>query len=230
MWHFFTCISEGDQGISADSQLSLDDAFNFIMHVREKNGFTAGERQEFLKTFDHFCKANREMPTLQVMELLDWQGFKNRVEDADLHVPPRLVEDTFLKCVAEQGQVSAGITWDTWVKAAEQSRKLIPVENRKQASFTDAELQQLRTTSLEALSQKIQNHLTAFDLQSSDGCVSKGQLLWMLADSGMPVNKASGRRDLYLSLDRARRKALEAGVAEEEHQLKRLQQKTNRGH
>lgn len=36
MWHFFTCISEGDQGISADSQLSLDDAFNFIMHVREK--------------------------------------------------------------------------------------------------------------------------------------------------------------------------------------------------
>ena len=27
-----------------------------------------------------------------------------------------------------------------------------------------------------------------------------------------------------------RRKALEAGVAEEEHQLKRLQQKTNRGH
>ncbi|CAK9051732.1 unnamed protein product [Durusdinium trenchii] len=253
---------QGDQGISADSQLSLDDAFNFIMHVREKNGFTAGERQEFLKTFDHFCKANREMPTLQVMELLDWQGFKNRVEDvrkmvqqvdfnengtmdeteylrlmrlqkeiklsvyrkvyeqqelaskaltkealsealdeADLHVPPRLVEDTFLKCVAEQGQVSAGITWDTWVKAAEQSRKLIPVENRKQASFTDAELQQLRT---------------AFDLQSSDGCVSKGQLLWMLADSGMPVNKASGRRDLYLSLDRARRKALEAGVAEEE--------------
>ena len=45
---------------------------------------------------------------------------------------------------------------------------------------------------------------TAFNLQSADGYVSKGQLLWMLAESGMPVNKAGGRRDLYLSLDRAR--------------------------
>lgn len=34
---------------------------------------------------------------------------------------------------------------------------------------------------------------TAFDLQSDEGYVSKGQLLWMLADSGMPVNKAGWR-------------------------------------
>ena len=32
---------------------------------------------------------------------------------------------------------------------------------------------------------------TAFHLQSSEGFVSKGQLLWMLADSGMPVNKVA---------------------------------------
>ena len=30
----------------------------------------------------------------------------------------------------------------------------------------------------------------AFSVQSSHGYVSKGQLLWMLSDSGMPVNKA----------------------------------------
>jgi len=251
------------KGFTNDSRLSFDAAYDFVFFVRQRNGFTQVETQEFLKTFEHFCKSNNEMPTLQVMELLSWQGFKNRVEDvwkmvqqvdfnengtmdateylrlmrlqkevklavyrkvyqrrelatkaltkdllkdaffdADLQAPPRLVEDAFLRCVSQQGQVSSGISWDMWVSAAEQIRKLIPVENRKQATFTDTELAQLRT---------------AFDLQSEGpGYVSKGQLLWMLADSGMPVNKASGRRDLYLSLDRARRKALDAGVAEEE--------------
>ena len=38
---------------------------------------------------------------------------------------------------------------------------------------------------------------TAFDLQSDEGYVSKGQLLWMLADSGMPVNKATGEDDRW---------------------------------
>eukprot|EP00435_Cladocopium_sp_Y103_P055767 s138_g18.t1 len=293
---------KGNKGISDDSRLSFDAAYDFVIYVRERsqgmrgwallrknhssvhagsptrpaevapgyrNGFTQNEKAEFLKTFDHFCKSNREMPTLQVMELLSWQGFKNRVEDgrcsdadvwkmvqqvdfnengtmdateylrlmrlqkevklsvyrkvfqrrelatvaitkellkdafleADLNAPPRLVEEAFISCISEQGQVSSGLSWDLWVRVAEQIRKLIPVENRKQATFSDAELDQLRT---------------AFDLQSSDGFVSKGQLLWMLADSGMPVNKASGRRDLYLSLDRARRKALDAGVPEED--------------
>lgn len=253
---------KGNKGVTDDSRLSFDAAYDFVIYVRERNGFTQNEKAEFLKTFDHFCKANNEMPTLQVMELLSWQGFKNRVEDvwkmvqqvdfnengtmdateylrlmrlqkevklsvyrkvfqrrewsttaitkdllkdafleADLNAPPRLVEEAFISCISEQGQVSSGLSWDLWVRVAEQIRKLIPVENRKQATFSDAELDQLRT---------------AFNLQSSDGFVSKGQLLWMLADSGMPVNKASGRRDLYLSLDRARRKALDAGVPEED--------------
>ena len=65
--------------------------------------------------------------------------------EAELHAPPRLVEEALMRCVSEQGQVSKGISFDTWVKAAEQSRKLIPVENRKQANFSDAELEQLRS-------------------------------------------------------------------------------------
>lgn len=47
---------------------------------------------------------------------------------------------------------------------------------------------------------------TAFDLQSDEGYVSKGQLLWMLADSGMPVNKAGWR------LLRCKKKSLVVGL------------------
>ena len=274
-----------------------------------------------------------------------------------------LLEDAFLRCVTEQGQVSSGageicwvgsplgwfsllwisqsfwapflcvcldesagvtvvrfsgISWDTWVKAAEQCRRLIPVENRKQAqpvisvtfrgetqpmspwvkdsklqhslctkcsilkwqiwslrdfscyttllvlsqkmskasgfettgpagtysynsklqslssdvwfhfgwagghqwtrckaTFTDAELQQLRSwenvwqnriqTFLDCLKDSMIHNVNgkvrgtnvckicriAFECHSADGVVSKGQLLWMLAESGMPVNKAA---------------------------------------
>ncbi|CAJ1337127.1 unnamed protein product [Effrenium voratum] len=240
--------------------MSLDRVLDFVDYVRERNGFTVSEREEFLKPFAHFCDDSGELPTLQVKELLEWMGFKNRVEevrkmvqqvdfnengtmdrseylrlmrlqkevklsvyqrvyqqlqlgkaaltqrllgkalqDAGLDVVQRLVEESFKKC-QEDGDCSAGISWDTWVYAAEHTRKMIPVEKRKQATFSDAELEQLRC---------------AFSVQSSHGYVSKGQLLWMLSDSGMPVNKASGRRELYLNLDRARRQALEAGVPAE---------------
>ncbi|CAE7543760.1 Cabp1 [Symbiodinium necroappetens] len=250
------------KSIVAETKLDFDGALGFVAHVRQRHGFTDAETQECMTTFERFSLGSGEMPTLQVMELLQWMGFKNRVEDVrkmvqqvdfnangtmdrteylrlmrlqkesklasyrkvyqamslgksaltaelfaqaladvQLHAPPRILDDIFGKLQAE-ASVSAGLSWETWVAVAEHTRKLIPVENRKQATFSDLELEQLRM---------------AFNLQGfSSGYVSMGELLWMLSDSGMPVNKASGRRDLYVSLDKARKVALESGVPPED--------------
>jgi len=250
------------RSITPQTKLDFDAALDFIVYVRERHGFTEAETNECLSTFERFSNGSGEMPTLQVMELLQWVGFKNRVEtvrkmvqqvdfngngtmdsteylrlmrlqketklatywkvfqsqnlektaltpelfaqalaEAQLAPPPRILDDVFAKLLAET-HVSSGISWETFVAVAEHTRKLIPVENRKQATFNDDELQQLRA---------------AFMLQSAPkGHVSMGELLWMLSESGMPVNKASGRRDLYTSLDKARKVALESGVPFEE--------------
>eukprot|EP00913_Durusdinium_trenchii_P015006 g14075.t1 len=90
-----------------------------------------------------------------------------------------------------------GISWDTWVILAEEARKVTPVWKRRSASFKEAEVSELRK---------------AFGAEE----VPVSDLIWMLLDSGMPLQRAEDRQRFHEALEEARRAALDAGSAVED--------------
>ena len=89
-----------------------------------------------------------------------------------------------------------GITWDTWVVLAEEARKVTPVWHRKRACFKEPEILEL------------QNAFGPDELPVSD-------LLWMLLDSGLPLQKLEDRHRFHEAVDEARRNAVDAGSMDE---------------
>jgi len=70
-----------DSNLAEDSFLDFDAAWEFILAVREQNGFTKEEQDELKANFEKFSDESGEMPNLQVMSLLQWMGFENKLED-----------------------------------------------------------------------------------------------------------------------------------------------------
>eukprot|EP00930_Biecheleria_cincta_P033931 TRINITY_DN23480_c0_g1_i1.p1 TRINITY_DN23480_c0_g1~~TRINITY_DN23480_c0_g1_i1.p1 ORF type:complete len:982 (+),score=218.35 TRINITY_DN23480_c0_g1_i1:113-3058(+) len=104
---------------------------------------------------------------------------------------------------SKEGSTDWQMSFEDFLRIAETCRKLIPLESRKMAFFKDEQFVDLQK---------------AFQLQDTAGnCfISVGELLWMLGDSGLPVNTVDGRAKLYECLEQARSEALEAGVAQAE--------------
>eukprot|EP00931_Biecheleriopsis_adriatica_P022930 TRINITY_DN14605_c0_g2_i2.p1 TRINITY_DN14605_c0_g2~~TRINITY_DN14605_c0_g2_i2.p1 ORF type:complete len:1005 (-),score=208.39 TRINITY_DN14605_c0_g2_i2:58-3072(-) len=70
-----------DASIAEDSFLDFDEVWKFVLAVRERNGFTKEEQDELTSHFEKFSDESGEMPNLQVMNLLQWMGFENSLED-----------------------------------------------------------------------------------------------------------------------------------------------------
>lgn len=255
--------------LSTDSFIDLDSAYAFVTEAQERNGFASAEQEELTENFEKFCDDSGEMPSVKVMDLLQWMGFENTLDDVRRMVQQvdfngngtmdigefltlmRLQKESSLKnyrnayqqhalgdlsTFEEQGQavqkaLAQGcnmkpmavvlnksllelakckegnenwrLSFEDFIRIAEICRKLIPLESRKRAFFKDDQISDLQK---------------AFKLQDAagNGFTSVGELLWMLGDSGLPVNTAEGRAQLYQCLEQARSEALEAGVPQED--------------
>lgn len=85
-----------------------------------------------------------------------------------------------------------GIAWDTWVIVAEEARKVTPIWNRKRACFKEPEVAELKK---------------AFGAEE----VPVSDLLWMLLDSGLPLQHADDRHRFQDALAEAHRTAVDSG-------------------
>ncbi|CAE8596228.1 unnamed protein product, partial [Polarella glacialis] len=86
---------------------------------------------------------------------------------------------------------TGSLSFNDFAWIAEECRKLIPVESRRQANFMEEELATIKS-SFEDLDPRNQ------------GFVSLGELIMTLGDSHLPVNTREGRAKLLASIDLAR--------------------------
>lgn len=89
-----------------------------------------------------------------------------------------------------------GISWDAWVVVAEEARKMTPIWNRKRACFKEPEVLELKK---------------AFGAEE----VPVSDLLWMLLDSGLPLQHADERHRFQEALAEAHRTALDCSMEDD---------------
>ncbi|CAE7225865.1 CPK12 [Symbiodinium pilosum] len=70
------------KGLSEDSLLNVEAAWDFVQQVRSCHGFTHAEREELLRSFLRFSGGSGELATVKVMELLQWLGLEGNIEEA----------------------------------------------------------------------------------------------------------------------------------------------------
>eukprot|EP00931_Biecheleriopsis_adriatica_P054417 TRINITY_DN32011_c0_g1_i1.p1 TRINITY_DN32011_c0_g1~~TRINITY_DN32011_c0_g1_i1.p1 ORF type:complete len:968 (-),score=219.62 TRINITY_DN32011_c0_g1_i1:53-2956(-) len=246
-----------------DDWVEFSAAYRFVEVVRDRNGFTEGERDELVGNFNSFCDESGEMPNLQVFDLLQYLGFENTMEEvremvervdfngngtmdsgefmrlmrmqrekslrgyraayeqhrlgeegcakaselqaaleaAGLKPTPEILQKALLlrKQEGHYDEKRLQLSYEAFLLVAETCRKLVPVENRKNAHFNSSDLAMLESA------------FFSQDLKKQ-GYISIGDLLWQLADCSLQVNTAAGRATLYEQLDKAREAALAVGI------------------
>ncbi|CAE7543776.1 CPK4 [Symbiodinium necroappetens] len=70
------------RGVSEDSFLNVEAAWDFVQQVRNCHGFAEVEREELLHSFLRFSGGSGELATVKVMELLQWLGLEGNIEEA----------------------------------------------------------------------------------------------------------------------------------------------------
>jgi len=106
-------------------------------------------------------------------------------------------------CQGAIGELTVDLSFDEFRVLANKGRKVVMGAQRKKANFSDAEFKVL------------QGVFQKYDADGS-GVLGQTQLLMLLHNCGMPMQKASQKRQAIEMLDSARTAALNAGISAED--------------
>lgn len=98
---------------------------------------------------------------------------------------------------------TAGLPFEEFMEIVDECRATSQRMKRKHAGYHEGELRTIREV------------FDRFDTKKSES-LERGELLWMLADYGLPVQTMEWRSKIFSLMDRAREFALEAGAQKDE--------------
>jgi Ca2+-binding EF-hand superfamily protein len=193
--------------------IGFDNTLEQVMAMVEQvdfNGNGTMDSGEFMR----LMRIQRELSLVNYQITYDKYDFgkPDNAEDdkiaaalTECHIPPDqfIMQQAIQPLLEENNAEDDGLSFEAFSQVAETCRRLYPVQKRKRAYFKEEEV---------ALIQM------AFAQQDSSrrGFISVGDLVWQLADSGLPVNTKGGRAVIFEKLDKARNSARAAGVDDED--------------
>jgi Ca2+-binding EF-hand superfamily protein len=177
----------------------LDDAHGLIKQVDfNKNGTM--DRSEYMRlmrltrekllastlvTYDQCREGHDALPVTKIEKAFALQG---------LHPSSDVIEE-----LLQPHKDSMTISYENFVSLVYHCQEAAAVESRKRAGFSDATFQVLQLI------------FRTCDKKRT-GCISLGELIWLLKESNVPVHTLEHRGYVFKSLDIARGRAIETGV------------------
>eukprot|EP00930_Biecheleria_cincta_P034575 TRINITY_DN23881_c0_g1_i1.p1 TRINITY_DN23881_c0_g1~~TRINITY_DN23881_c0_g1_i1.p1 ORF type:complete len:1054 (-),score=208.46 TRINITY_DN23881_c0_g1_i1:98-3259(-) len=193
--------------------IGFDNTVEEVMAMVEQvdfNGNGTMDSGEFMR----LMRIQRELSLVHYRTAYDKYDFSkpDNAEDdnvaaalTECQIPPDLhiMEEAIRPLLEEYNAEDDGLSFESFSHIAETCRRLYPVQKRKRAYFKEEEAALIKM---------------AFAQQDSSrrGYISVGDLVWLMADSGLPVNTKGGRAMIFAKLDQARESARSAGVDDED--------------